>query len=113
MQRARWEVVLRCRERQRQGCRRVRPGQGARHWRLCPKRLLDREQEREFGREVAVEGKPRPAVSAPTKLGAGFYWLAVLWSRGLSPSGCWATRPAWLRQGECSHRGWTPDWPAH
>ena len=82
MQRARWEVVLRYRERQRQGCRKVRPGQGARHSRLCPKRLLDREQERESGREVAVEGKPRPAVSAPTKPGAGFYWLAVLWSRG-------------------------------
>jgi len=37
---------------------------GARHWRSRPKRLLDREQERESGREFPVEGKYRPAASA-------------------------------------------------
>jgi hypothetical protein len=77
MQLARWDVVLRYWERQRQGCRRMRPGQRARHLRLRSKKLLDCEQEREFGREVPVEGKSRLAASTPTKPRAGFYWLAV------------------------------------
>ena len=34
--------------------------------------------------------------SAPTKPRGGVYCHAVRWSRGASPSGCWATRPAWL-----------------
>src|SRR5215469_15383232 len=125
MQRARLVAVPRYRGCPRQGCRRMGPAQGARHWRLRSKKLLHCEQERESEREVPLEGKweserevplegkSRPAASAPTKQRAGFYWLAVLWSRGAWPVGCWAGWPDWLRQGEPSDCDWAPDRVAH
>lgn len=89
------------------------PGEGTRHWRLRSKRPLDCEQGRESEREVRLEDKSRSAASAPTKLRVTVYWLAVLWAMlrlaGAPPSGCWARRLAWFRQGERSDRAWTPD----